>query len=361
MKNLIYVLIAALLMFGCAEEEEPSKPVAVTGPAPVASEFVGMNNIASIEGERIGLGTVENSELYRSVSIVLKTPSDYFAVGPAIISKPSVESNLSVKLIIKVRNKTENLAFCNIATTGIATNDGMWQWIISTISNNKVLGSLGIEDSKFTSSCLGAEKYGYILQSVSAVDDSILTLYEDISQIEIDEIVYSSASVIDPNISIIPQGYDMSDDTMSVTVKNTGQDYAYVWPGRSYAVLLDYDSTVIESTTDATTDTSDYVIIDQTTDVVTEVYTDPSTDVTSDVTSDVTTYTIERPIYAPGTPIYYFKLGSSLSIPYQLRPGEDATMDVGSIEYNGSSYKATIFLGLGTDAWSSAYSIAGEE
>lgn len=348
-------------MFGCAEEEEDSAPPDVSGTAPIASEFVGGNNTATIEGDLIGKRVEANTDLYKSITIILKNSSPYFSLGPARISRADSTSDFSVKLVLPVKNNTENLAFCNIETVGISLNNGMGQWIISTISNNKVLGSLGIEDSKYAASCLGAGETGYILQSITAVDGSILTLYDDVSQIEIGEMVYTSSSVIDPNISIVPQYYDVTEDGISVIVKNTNQDYGYIWPSRSYAILLDYDGTITETTTDATDDTDEYVIVDQTTDIITYITTDASTDATADATADVTTYTTERPGYTPGIPFYYFVIGGSYTLPYQLRPGEDATMDSGVIEFNGSSYKAIIILGLGTDAWSSAYKIVNEK
>ena len=322
-KKLIYLAIILLIpfVFGCAEEEEESSPTNVSGSAPTASEYVGQNNIAILDGALIGSGVNANVDLYKTVSIVLKTPSPYFSLGPAKITRSDVSSDLSVKLILPVKNNTENLAFCNIATTGIALNDGMDQWIISTISNNKVLGSLGIENSRDAASCLSHGKTGYILQTISAVDTSMLSLFDDVSQVEIDEIVYTSSSVIDPNISIVPQSYSSTAEGVSIVVKNTNQDYGYVWPGRSYVILLDYDNSVPE---DSTTDTPG------------------------------------RPFYSPGTPFHYFVIDGSSFLPYQLRPGEDATMDAGVIEYSGSSYRAIVILGLGTDAWSSAFNIADE-
>lgn len=319
-KKLIYLIIALFLfvLLGCADEAEESSPPVIGGSSPVASEFIGQNNIAVLGGGLIGTGLNANVDLYKTVDIIIKNPNPYYTLGPAKISRSDVSSDLSVKLILQVKNNTENLAFCNIETVGIALNDGMGQWIMSTISNNKVLGSMGIAESRYPASCIAAGKIGYILQSITAYDTSLFSLYDDVGQVEIDEIVYGSPSVIDPNISIIPQYYTVTEDGISVTVKNTDQDYGYVWPGRSYIVLLDYDSAVPD---DSTTDTPG------------------------------------RSLYSPGTPSHYFVINSSFSLPYQLRPGEDATMDSGKIEYSGASYKVIILLGLGTDAWSSAYNV----
>lgn len=332
-------------MLGCAAEEEESEPPTVSVDVPVASEFVGQNNIAALNGDLIGTAVSANTDLYKSVKIVLKNSNPYFALGPARIARANIESGVSAKLILPVKNNTENLAFCDITTVGISLNDGMGQWIISTISNNKVLGSMGIAESKYPASCLAAGKTGYILQTITAVDENMLSLYNDVEQIEIGEIVYGSSSVIDTNISIIPQYYDVTGDSISIIVTNTNQDYGYVWPGRSYIILLDYDGTITEATTDATTDSTEYVIVDTTTDAST----------------DITTYTIEKPAYLPGIPFHYFTVNSSFTFPYQLRPGEDSTMDSKALEYSGSSYKAIILLGLGTDAWSSAYNIVDEQ
>lgn len=321
MKKTIYLLIVLLIpfIFACSnEEDEESAPPVISGTAPVESTFIGQNNIAVLEGGAIGTGQNANSDLYKNIAIVLKNSNPYFTIGPAVIARSSVESTTSVKLILSVKNNTENLAFCDITTVGIALNDGLDQWIVTTISNNNVLGSMGIADSRYPASCLAAGRTGYMLQSISALDDSMLSLFEDVNQLEIDEIVYGSSSVIDPNISIIPQSYSVSDEGVSIAIKNTNQDYGYVWPGRSYVILLDYDSAVPD---DSTTDTPG------------------------------------RPLYSPGTPFHYFVIDSSFSLPYQLRPGEDATMDSGPIDFLGASYKAIFLLGLGTDAWSSAYNI----
>lgn len=320
MRKLIYLAIILLIpfLFACADEEdEASSPPVVGGSSPVESEFKGQNNIAVLTGGLIGTGANANIDLYKTIDIVIKNSSPYFSLGPARITRSDVSSDISVKLILPVKNNTENLAFCNIETVGIALNDGMGQWIMSTISNNKVLGSMGIAESRYPASCLAAGQTGYILQSITAYDTSMLSLFDDVYQVEIDEIVYGSPSVIDPNISIIPQSYAVVEGGVSVTVRNTNQDYGYVWPGRSYFVVYGYDSAVPE---DSTTDTPG------------------------------------RPLYAPGIPIHYFVINSSFSLPYQLRPGEDATMDSGKFEYSGASYKGMVILGLGTDAWSSAFS-----
>ncbi len=327
------------MVFGCApEEEEESSPTAVVVDIPVETTFIGGNNAATMEGVLIGTGDTSNDELARSVQVALKTPSDYFSIVSARITREKTDS-ISVQLILTIKNKTENLAFCGVTTTGITLNDGLGSWIISDISNNKVLGDLGIGESKYPASCIRHGKTGLMLQSITAYDENMLDLYDEIAQIEIDEIIYLTSSVIDPNIKILPQSYSVVDDIVTVDILNEDEDYGYVWPGRSYMVLLDYDGTIEETTTDATTDTTEYVIVDQTTDTST----------------DITTYTIEKPGYVPGIPLFYFPIGGSLSFPYQLKPGEDATMDSSVIEFSGSSYKAKIILGLGTDPWSPAF------
>ncbi len=320
MKKLNYfaVIILAIFIFACSSEEDQSSPPAVEGDSPVESSFSGQNNIATLEGGEIGSGIVANEYLYKTISVVLKNPSSHFSLGPAKI----IDDGLSVKLILPVKNNTENLAFCNIVPEGMALYDFADQWIVTTISDNKVIGSLGIADSTDASSCLAADKTGYILQSITAVDESFISLYDDVEQLEIDEITYGSSSVIDPNISVIPQSYSIKDGAVTVDIKNTNQDYGYVWPGRSYVILLDYDDEVPE---DSTTDTPG------------------------------------DPIYSPGTPFYYFVIDSSFSMPYQLKPGEEAEMESDEIDFEGSSKKAIVILGLGADAFSSAYNVVNKK
>lgn len=337
MKKLIYLIII-LFIFGCAaEEEEESSPPAINVDIPVETEFIGGNNAASLEGDLIGTGESSNDELARSVQIALKTPSQYFSIVSAIIARENTDS-ISVQLILTVKNKTENLAFCDVTTTGITLNDGLDNWIISTISNNKILGDFGIGESKSPASCIKHGKTGLMLQSITAIDENMLDLYDEIAQVEIDKIIYLTSSVIDPNIKIIPQSYTVNDGVVSVNVKNIDEDYGYVFPGQTFMVLYDKDGVITETMTDATTDTDEYVIVDQTTDANT----------------DITTYTIEKP-GTPGLPLFYFPMGGPLSVPYELRPGEDATMDSSIIEFSGSSFKAKIILGLGTDPWSPAF------
>lgn len=328
MKKLIYLMAILLIpfIFACSEEEgEDSTPPVVSGNSPVETEYTGrdnegvyQNNMAVLEGGLIGTGLNANKDLYKTVGIALKTSSPYFSIGPATIARFDVSSDIFVKLILPIKNITENLAFCDVKTTGISLNDGKGDWIISDISNNKILGSLGIADSRDSASCLAPGRTGYMLQSIMAVDTSILSLYRDIAQVEIGEIIYGTSSVIDPNISIVPQYYTVTGEGISITVKNTNQDYGYLWAGRSVAILYDYDSVVPD---DSTTDTPG------------------------------------RPLYSPGIPFHYFVIDSTAFIPYRLRPGEDATMDAGILEFSGASYKAIILLGLGTDAWSSAYNV----
>ena len=320
-KKLTYLIIILLIpfIFACAEEEdEASSPPVVGGKSPIATEFAGQNNTAILEGGLIGTGSNANSDLYKTVDIILKNSSPYFSVGPARIARSDVSSDTSIKLILPVKNITENLAFCDVTTTGIALNNGRGEWIISNISNNKVLGSLGIADSKNASSCLAPGRTGLMLQKIMAVDSSMLSLYKDVAQLEIGSIIYGTPSVIDPNISIIPQSYTVTDEGISVVVRNTNQDYGYLWPGRSIIVLYDYDSVVPD---DSTVDTPG------------------------------------RPLYAPGIPFHYFVFDGLSFVPYEIRPEEDATIDSGKIEFSGASYKVEIILGLGTDPWSSAYNV----
>ncbi len=250
----IFIFLPVLFSGGCMSETEDSDNKAPAIPledqAP-ETEYTGRNNSAILKGVQVGTLSADNLELFKTLKFTLKTANKNFKFGPATISRSENTAGLTIRLLLRIKNATENKAFCGVKTNGLKFIIDEEE-VMTDALDKQAIGSVGIENSSNTASCLAPSEVGYFFQKVKAVDTGFLSFYGDVDEMEIEKITVESISVINPNISLAPERYSiiMSDDSttdssasmqLTFEIKNDNVDPAYIWPNQSYYILMDND------------------------------------------------------------------------------------------------------------------------
>lgn len=303
MKTKIFVallIVFALAVLGACkmeeeEEEEPSR-----SSAPPATTYVGHNNYSIIDGPAIGKNTASNADLRKGLTTTLVNSNQYLSIDRSFATRgdDSIIDGLYFHWILVVTNNTQNNAFCEVSVNTVKFKDSDDEPITSTVSSGLVIGSIGLVNSKSLKSCLGPGESGYVMKKVTGISTGI---FEEVNQVEIDSITYKYASVINPNVTILPRSYsyDSSNDVAIVVVKNMNEDPGYFWAGLSYFIFLDADN----------------------------------------------------------LPVFWSKLNQFAMVPYSLNKEESVAINSEELDFSGSVQKVKILIAFGVDAWDSAWNI----
>ena len=323
----VFVFLPVLFLNGCMSDtgEDPdnsASAIPLDDRAPV-TEYTGRNNRSVIRGPQIGMLTASNNELSKPLKLTQIKANKNFLLGPAKATRAENTAGLTVRFILPIKNTTDNKAFCGIKTVGLEfkyQDEG----ITTDAMDQEAIGSVGIADSNSTESCLGPGEVGYFLQKIKAAYIGFLSFYGNVDEVEIEKVIVTSVSVINPNLSIAVTSYSYTDFdptsdmlyegaenhvladsitgvdgpiTLTFEITNTNIDPIFVWAGSSYYILLDN----------------------------------------------------------AGTPVYWGIINSLGVLPTQLLAGDSATLESTEMMFQGASHRMIIMMGFTVDAFTKAW------
>ena len=297
---ILVAVMAAMLVLAqsCKEEdtsdqEDPPPTSLIDSAQP--TEYYGYNNSTDISGDAIGSAEVDNTELYKTLTIKTVNPTDNFLLGPAIMGRKDNTTAMNVHFIMQIKNNTSNAAYCGIETTAIQFQDRSGEKLVTDAINKEAYGSIGIEGSADLASCLAPGETGYFLQEIKGLVN-ITNFYSEVKAVQIDEITVESNSVSQPMLGVNATGYSYGSFKLTLDATNDNTDTAYIYPSDSYYMLLHEDK-----------------------------------------------------------PIYYGKVDALALMAIQLRPGNTTQIETSEIVYTGSVNKIRVLWNIGVDAWDSAW------
>jgi len=232
MKNVLFIFLIycfSLSFFSCSSSTTDNS---TTDNETTNNELIGNNNNSILSGSIIGSGEYNNSDLSKSVRILVGNSGGFSYKTPYVGRGRLIES---FYWIIPITNWSKDPK-CWISMESIKFYDSSNN-ILHTYDYSFVSGSIGlISNSYFINSCLTYREEGYVSGIVTK------NLYTKVYKIVVSEIVSRSSESIklsDPSIKVKPLRYSTSGTYKrpTITVKNYSE--IDIVPSSSKYFLLD--------------------------------------------------------------------------------------------------------------------------
>lgn len=189
------------------------------------------NNSAIIIGSKIGLGSEDLANIWKTSKVIVEVSSNEFVVDTIYFSRSSITSNFTY-WIMPVINVSED-AHSFIKATGIQYLDSNNNVVYEDESNyTYVEGSCASLSNStiMTNSFLRAGETGYFI----GIDE---VSFDHIDKIKFSSIEYSENDLTYSSINVVPLSYGISNDIINVTIENQSDKEVFIW--MSPYLLLD--------------------------------------------------------------------------------------------------------------------------